>query len=105
MLGEERIFEVAVPRKPYYNPANLEKVGGGVKQKEFIGRISGARKLATAAYQRSGPPRGDFFFRVARVGSARAGDSATYTKPLPALWRIRCAAAAARDFSSASPRP
>jgi hypothetical protein len=29
-------FEVAVPAKPYYNLANLEKAGTGVKQKEFI---------------------------------------------------------------------
>jgi hypothetical protein len=26
-------FEVAALLKPYYNPANLEKVGTGVKQK------------------------------------------------------------------------
>jgi hypothetical protein len=28
-----RFFEVAALPKPYYNPANLEKVGTGVKQK------------------------------------------------------------------------
>jgi hypothetical protein len=28
-----RFFEVAAFPKPYYNPANLEKVGTGVKQK------------------------------------------------------------------------
>ena len=28
-----RFFEVAVLGKPYYNPANLVKVGTGVKQK------------------------------------------------------------------------
>jgi hypothetical protein len=32
-------FLVAAPLKPYYNPANLEKAGTGVKQKEFIRRI------------------------------------------------------------------
>ncbi len=31
-----RIFEVAVPREPYYNPVNLWKARGDVKQKEFI---------------------------------------------------------------------
>src|SRR5215472_11267040 len=46
----ERIFAVAVPRKPYYNPANLEKVGSCVKQKEFIRRISGATCNAAAAH-------------------------------------------------------
>jgi hypothetical protein len=35
-IFDDRFFEVAVPRKPYYNPANLEKAGTGVKQKEFI---------------------------------------------------------------------
>jgi hypothetical protein len=34
-----RIFEVAVLRKPYYNPANLGKAGGHVKKKEFVRAI------------------------------------------------------------------
>jgi hypothetical protein len=29
-------FEVAAVPEPYYNPANLEKAGASVKQKEFI---------------------------------------------------------------------
>jgi hypothetical protein len=34
-----RIFEVAVPREPYYNPVNLWKARVDVKQKEFIQAI------------------------------------------------------------------
>jgi hypothetical protein len=35
-----RFFEVAAPRKPYYNPAKLEKAGSRVKQKEFLQAIN-----------------------------------------------------------------
>jgi hypothetical protein len=38
-----RAFEVAVPRKPYYNPVNLWKARGDVKKKEFIQGIGFAR--------------------------------------------------------------
>jgi hypothetical protein len=33
ILFDRYFFEVAAFPKPYYNPANLEKVGTGVKQK------------------------------------------------------------------------
>src|SRR5215472_11885020 len=79
---EERIFAVAVPRKPYYNPANLEKVGSCVKQKEFIRRISRAAGNAVAAHQRGGSPGWDFFFCSAGLGGARPGNSTTHAKPL-----------------------
>jgi hypothetical protein len=45
------IFEVAVPLKPYYNPANLEKAGTGVKRKEFLQAISNSSGASLAAHQ------------------------------------------------------
>jgi hypothetical protein len=42
----DQFFVVAVPLKPYYNPANLEKAGACVKQKEFIRRFGGAQAAA-----------------------------------------------------------
>jgi hypothetical protein len=43
-------FEVAVPPKPYYNPANLEKAGSRVKRKEFLQAISKSNGAPDAAY-------------------------------------------------------
>src|ERR1700721_3570730 len=65
-LGSE-FFEVAVPRKPYYNPANLEKAGSRVKRKEFLQAISKSSGAAPPAHQRSGAARGRLFFRAAGV--------------------------------------
>ncbi|MGC0772194.1 MAG: hypothetical protein WB543_04615, partial [Candidatus Acidiferrum sp.] len=47
-------FEVAVPLKPYYNPANLEKAGSRVKRKEFLQAINKSNGASPVAYQRSG---------------------------------------------------
>src|SRR6267378_4525163 len=92
-------FVVAAPRKPYYNPVNLEKAGTGVKQKEFIHRISEARGASSLAHQRSRAPRGDFFFRVARLGGARPRHASAHAKPVSPVYRSRRALASARDFS------
>src|SRR6476646_190961 len=56
-----RIFEVAVPRKPYYNPVNLWNAGCDVKQKEFIQTIDFPRAPGLAAHQRSRAPCRHFF--------------------------------------------
>src|SRR6266849_10349630 len=87
-----------VPLKPYYNTVKLKKAGTCVKQKEFIRRIGRAEASADFAHQRSGPPRGNFFFSVACLGSAGPGFTAAHAKPLSALYRIRCAPAAARHL-------
>src|SRR5208282_1487678 len=76
-------FEVAVPSKPYYNPANLEKAGSRVKRKEFLQAISKSRNAPCFAHQRGSAPRGYFFVRVARLGSAGAGFAASHAEPLP----------------------
>jgi len=44
-------FEVAVPQKPYYNPANLEKAPTSVKHKEFLLTIEAAPVQTHAAHQ------------------------------------------------------
>jgi hypothetical protein len=36
---EIRSYFLPLSREPYYNPANLEKAGTGVKQKEFVQSI------------------------------------------------------------------
>src|SRR6266852_3678998 len=96
---EDQIFVVAAPLKHYYNPVNLEKAGTSVKQKEFIRRIASAQ-ATHAAHQRSGAPRGHFFIGAARLGGAGPRLAAAHAEPLPPLYRIRCASAAARDFSA-----
>src|SRR5271169_750073 len=78
-------FEVAVPPKPYYNPANLEKAGSRVKRKEFLQAISKSSGSPLAAYQRGGSPCGHLFFCLARVGSARPRFSASHREPLPVI--------------------
>src|SRR5215467_1342540 len=80
---ESHIFLVATPLQPYYNLANLEKVGCGVKQKESIQRIGEARLQPALAHQRSGAPRGHFFLRAASLGSSWAGNAAANAQPLP----------------------
>src|SRR6266436_1757465 len=82
-----RIFEVAVPRKPYYNPVNLWKARGDVKKKEFIQAIGFARCHRIFAHQRSRAPRGNFLFRVARMRNSRPHHAATHAQPLPAVQR------------------
>src|SRR5580704_16677356 len=72
----DSFFAVAVPRKPYYNPVNLEKARTHVKQKEFVRRICQTRGTPPFAHQRSGAPPGHFFLGAARLGGAGAGDSA-----------------------------
>jgi hypothetical protein len=42
---------VALPLKPYYNPANLENAAKYVKQKESIEGIGKAQLPSSAAYQ------------------------------------------------------
>src|SRR5208282_6376014 len=76
-------FEVAVPRKPYYNPANLEKAGSRVKRKEFLQAIGRSSGSPPPAHQRSCAPRRYFFFRLARLGSFGARFSASHQEPLP----------------------
>jgi hypothetical protein len=44
-------FEVAMPPKPYYNPANLEKAPTSVKRKEFLLTIEAAPVGAYASHQ------------------------------------------------------
>src|SRR6266436_1294338 len=73
-----RVFEVAVPRKPYYNPVNLWKARGDVKKKEFIRAIGFARCWQFFAHRRSRPARRNFFVSFARLGSARPGRAATH---------------------------
>jgi len=102
-LGSE-FFEVAVPRKPYYNPANLEKAGSRVKRKEFLQAISKPNSSSPPAYQRSGAARGRLFFRASRLGSSRSRFAPSYGKSLPPLCRDRCSPAAARGFSTAGTR-
>src|SRR5229473_2350302 len=92
-IFEILFFVVDVPVKPYYNPANLEKVGCGVKQKEFIHTIGQARRGSPAAHQRSSPPRRYFLFRSTRVGDTRPRHAAAHPEPLPPLQRIRRALA------------
>src|ERR1044071_6439381 len=60
-------FEVAVPLKPYYNPANLEKAPTGVKQKEFLRPIATTQARTPPPHQRSGHPRGDFLIGAPRL--------------------------------------
>src|SRR5580658_2767506 len=96
-------FEVAVPRKPYYNPANLEKAGTRVKWKEFLQVINKSIGPPPAAHQRGVPPRGDFLIRITCLGSARPCFSAAHEKPLSFICRGRCASLAARCFSSSRP--
>src|SRR6266478_5345114 len=98
-------FEVAAPLKPYYNPVNLEKAGTGVKQKEFIHRISEARGASSLAHQRSRAPRRDLIFRVACLGGPWPRHAAAHAKPLSPLYRSRRALAPARDFSPPRSRP
>src|SRR5271167_407219 len=93
-------FEVAAIREPYYNPANLEKAGTGVKQKEFIRRIGKSRAGTRAAHQRSGGPCGYLFFRAAGLGDPGAGLAAAHREPLPRVLRGGRAAAAARGVSA-----
>src|SRR5882762_588360 len=102
---ESPFFVVAAPLKPYYNPVNLEKAGPSVKQKEFIRRIGRAQIFAHAAHQRSGPPRGDFFFGAARLGGHGPGHAAPHAEPLPLVYGIGRAPAAARHFPAPRPRP
>ena len=80
-----RAFEVAVPRKPYYNPVNLWKPRGEVKQKEFIRPIGFALAGRLFAYQRSRSPRGNFFFRITCLGNARAHQTGAHSQPLSPL--------------------
>src|SRR5215813_11259433 len=58
-----RSSRLLVPRKPYYNPANLGDDAQSVKKKEFIERICNARYGAASPHQRSGAPRWHFLFR------------------------------------------
>src|SRR2546430_10079229 len=102
---EDGFFVVAVPLKPYYNPAKLKKAGASVKQKEFIRSIGGAEAAAHAAHQRSRTPRRHFFFRAARLGSSGTCFSAAHSEPLPPLYRSRCAPAAACDVPATCTRP
>src|SRR5271155_3060561 len=76
-------FEVAVPPKPYYNPANLEKAGSRVKRKEFLQAISKSNSAAATAHQPGRAPCGHFLFRFTRLGSARPRFPASHGKPLP----------------------
>src|SRR5215472_2423212 len=83
-----RLFEncnlvVATPLQPYYNLANLEKVGRGVKQKECIQRIGQGSWPPAFAHKRSGAPRGHFFLRAARLGSPWPGNAPANAQPLP----------------------
>src|SRR5215471_19397657 len=103
------IFEVAVPRQPYYNPVNLWKAVGDVKRKEFIeaihlGAVSFNGPGRPAAHQRSRQARRDLLFRFARVGNARPAHAATYAEPLPALQRTRRSSAETCNFSATRPR-
>src|ERR1700733_8206724 len=82
-------FEVAVPTKPYYNPANLEKAGSRVKRKEFLQVIGKSNDAAAAAHQRSGTARRHLIFSAACLGSAGPRFSAAHAKPLPPLRRSR----------------
>src|SRR5271165_1772067 len=97
-------FEVAVPPKPYYNPANLEKAGSRVKRKEFLQAISKSSSTSPSAHQRSGAPRRHFLLRLARLGSARPRFSTSNRKPIPSLRRSRRSPAAACRFSAPCPR-
>src|SRR5580692_3772501 len=97
-------FEVAVPPKPYYNPANLEKAGSRVKRKEFLQAISKSVGAPALAHQRSGAPRGHLLFRVALVGSDGARFAAPHAEPLPLVRRSGCALAATRRFFAACAR-
>src|SRR5277367_1451032 len=93
-------FEVAVPPKPYYNPANLEKAGSRVKRKEFLQAISESIGASHDAHQRGGAPPGHLVFRAARVGSSRPRFSASHAEPLPVVRGSRRASPAARCFSA-----
>src|SRR5271154_3338382 len=98
-LGSE-FFEVAVPPKPYYNPANLEKAGSRVKRKEFLQAISKSNAAPPAAHQRGGASRGHFLLGIAGLGSARPCFASSHAEPLQALRRGGCSPAAARGFSA-----
>src|SRR5580658_5771570 len=93
-------FEVAVPPKPYYNPANLEKAGSRVKRKEFLQAISKSNGAPAAAHQRGGAPRGHFLFCLARLGSVGPCFAASHAEPLPTLRRGGCSSAPACGFSA-----
>src|SRR5271169_2262262 len=93
-------FEVAVPPKPYYNPANLEKAGSRVKRKEFLQAIGKSNGAPPAAHQRGGATRGHFLFRVARLGSAGPRFASSHGKPVPSLRGSRRSLAAARGISA-----
>src|SRR5580692_1797794 len=97
-------FEVAVPPKPYYNPANLEKAGSRVKRKEFLQAISKSRGPPPPAHQRGSAPRGGFLVCAARLGSAGPRFSASHEEPLPFVCGGRRASAAARCFFAPRPR-
>src|SRR5271155_5253672 len=94
-------FEVAAVAEPYYNLANLEKAGTGVKQKEFIRRIGKSRAGARATHQRGGRSRGYFFVRAAGLGDTRTGHAAAHCQPLPYIYRRRRAIIAARGIFAA----
>src|SRR5258707_13687434 len=94
------ISEVAPPRDPYYNPANLENASTCVKEKEFTHQISRGRHEPHPADQRSGASRRHFFFRAARLGTTWPGCSATQQEPLSLIYRSGCQPAATRAVSS-----
>src|ERR1700756_184431 len=79
------VFEIDVPRKPYYNPVNLWKARGDVKRKEFIEAIGFRRPWRFPAHQRSRQTRRYFLVRFAGLGSPRPGHSAAHAKPLSPL--------------------
>src|SRR5215471_16494754 len=85
LLNLHPIFEVAVPHKPYYNPANLWDDGHSVKKKEFIQSIRIAFSRASPSHQRSSSPRRHFFFRSAGLGISRPRRSATHAKQISPL--------------------
>jgi hypothetical protein len=97
-------FEVAVPPKPYYNPANLEKAGSRVKRKEFLQAISKSNSTSPSTHQRSGAQSGHFLFCLARLGSDGPRLSASHRKPVSSLRRGRRSSAAACRFSAPCPR-
>src|SRR5260370_39589185 len=104
MSWEEELCVGSGAQACYYKPINLEKEGTRVKQKEFIQRIGDAQAAAHVAHQRSGAARGHIFLCAARLGSPRPGLAAAHKKPLPPLYRIRCALAAARGFAAPGSR-
>src|SRR5215472_7624419 len=75
--------------KPYYNPANLEKAGTRVKQKEFVQRIGFFVEKPRPPHLGSRTPCRHIFLRAARLGSARLALSSAHPKPLPLVHRSR----------------